>query len=160
MAEVMDRELGWEDEIVNDGPSYELFPECDCNFKVVGFKRERHNGSAKLPACSKAALTIEIESDDGTLHSRVNHNLFLHTKTEGLLCSFFIRIGQKKHGEPLRMDWSKVYNENTGEGASGRCHVIVNHYTNDKGEERTNNQISRFLEPVEPAKKAFTPGSF
>ena len=36
----------------------------------------------------------------------MKHNLFLHSSTEGMLSAFFGAIGQKKHGEPLRMNWN------------------------------------------------------
>lgn len=139
MTDINERELGWDDEIEKES-EYVLLPEGDYNFVVDSFTRGRHNGSAKLPACNKAELEITV--DDGKGHKgTIFHNLFLHTKTEGMLSAFFISIGQKKHGEPLRMNWNKVI------GARGRCKVAINKWTNDKGEERTNNKIQRFYEP-------------
>lgn len=134
-----ERELGWDDEITKDD-DFALLPEGDYNFTVVKFNRGRHNGSAKLPACNKAE--IELKVDDGKGHTgTVYHNLFLHTKTEGMLSAFFIAIGQKKHGEPLRMNWNAVT------CAKGRCKVIIDKWTNDKGEEYQSNKVRRFYEP-------------
>ena len=101
--------------------------------------RAFHNGSEKLPKCPKAELEIELTGPEGT--TRVNHNLFLHQKTEGLLSAFFISIGLKKHGEPLAMNWNAV------PGAHGRCKVKIREWTNDKGEVKQSNQIERFLDP-------------
>lgn len=141
-----DRELGWDDEIVNDGPVNILLPEGDYNFTVAKFERARFQGSTNLPACNQAKLEITIHSPehgDVTVH----HNLFLHTKTEGFLSNFFTGIGQKKTGEPLRMNWQAVT------GAKGRCQLEHNKYTRD-GEERVNNQIKTFYPYEEYLKHA------
>ena len=155
MSEYIDRELGWDDEIERDS-EFVLVPAGDYNFEILKFERERHPGSAKLPACNKAVLTVRISNDKD--ESVVIHNLFLHTKCEGILCAFFTAIGARKHGERLKMDWGSVI------GAKGRCKVEINHYTNDKGEERENNRITKFYEPdPEPTVDAstnFNEGSF
>ena len=85
-----ERELSWDDSIENDGPEYSLLPEGEYSFQVVGLERKRYNGGAKLPACPMAELKIQINGPDNT-QALVNHRLYLHTRTEGLLCSFFSR---------------------------------------------------------------------
>ena len=102
----MDRELEWNDVIEKDGNEYVLLTEGDYDFTVESFDRGHHNGSDKLPPCNKAMLKLRVESEQGTAY--INHNLFLHTITEGMLSAFFASIGQKRKGEPLRMDWGKV----------------------------------------------------
>lgn len=147
------RELGWDDEISNEsGVEYILLPPGDYDFTVVDFERARHEGSVKLPPCNKAILTLSIKTNEG--EATIKHNLFLHQKTEGILCAFFRAIGQKKHGEPLRMDWSKV------RGATGRCQIYVDEYLNQNKEKRQSNKIKKFYEKEASAPKAYTPGSF
>ncbi len=147
------RELGWDDEISNEGGGeYILLAPGDYDFTVADFERARHEGSAKLPACNKAVLTLSIKTDEG--EATIKHSLFLHQKTEGLLCAFFCAIGQKKHGEPLRMDWYKV------RGATGKCKIGVREYTDRNGEKRQSNEIKKFYDKEAPAPRAFTPGSF
>lgn len=154
-----EREFGWDDEIVNES-EFTLLPEGDYNFEVTKFERGRHAGSAKLPPCNKAELTVKITSDDGKQSTTLQHNLFLHTKCEGLLSEFFISIGQKKHGEPLRMNWPAVI------GAKGRCTVYIDKYTKKDGSAGESNKIKRFLEPAEQSagtvapSRQFVPGSF
>lgn len=156
MENTIDRELGWDDEIENDGEGFVLLPEGDYRFRVLSFERARHPGSAKLPPCNKAELKIQLESLQGK--STITHNLFLHTKTEGLLCAFFTAIGQRKHGEKLRMNWNSVV------GSTGRCKVSIYTYTGKDGNEHKVNQIDRFYEPesgTTPVKPAnYTPGNF
>ncbi|HBV97748.1 MAG: phage protein [Peptococcaceae bacterium BICA1-7] len=146
-----DRELGWDDPIENDGPDFETLPEGDYDFEVVGFERGRHPGSEKLPPCNKATLSIKIKGAAG--QTTIKHNLFLHTKTEGLLCAFFMGIGQRKHGEKLTMNWGRVV------GSTGRCKIGVRKWTKENGEEVTGNEIKKFYDPAE-SKPSFEKGKF
>lgn len=143
-----ERELGWEDEISKES-EFVLLPEGDYDFTVVNFSRGRFAGSAKLPACNKAELKIEVRDNKGN-KATINHDLYLHTKTEGLLSAFFIAIGQKKHGEPLKMNWNAVV------GAQGRCKVVIDTWTGNDGSQRQNNKISKFYEPQQPATQQTT----
>jgi len=156
MAEEVGRELGWEDPIENDGPDFTILPEGDYDFEVLSFERGRHTGSDKLPACNKAVLKIKLTGPEGT--TTLDHNLFLHTKTEGILCAFFNSIGQRKHGEKMTMNWGKVV------GAKGRCKVVIDTWIGNKdGREMKNNKIQKFYdyEPSAPtAPPTFTPGAF
>ena len=96
------RELDWNDTIEKDSSDFITLPEGDYDFMVESFDRARHNGSDNLPPCNKAILKIRIDDPAGTVI--VTHNLFLHTKVEGLISAFFSSIGQKKKGEQLRMN--------------------------------------------------------
>lgn len=141
-----EREFQWDDTITKDVADFVLLPEGDYNFMVESFERGRHPGSDKLPACNKAILTIRIDAPEGT--ARITHNLFLHSKTEGLLSAFFSGIGQKKKGEPLKMNWAQV------PGSTGKCKIGIHSYLKD-GEERKNNEIKKFYPKEEgPAFKA------
>ena len=159
-----ERELNWDDEIVKDS-DFVLLPEGDYNFRVTAFERGRHSGSEKLPPCNKAIVTLEIDSPQGKAY--IKHNLFLHSRCEGLLSNFFTGIGQKKHGEPLKMNWSAVI------GSTGRCKVGIRHWKNSNlGEDMQSNEIKKFYEPTvsnatqnAPAASSapsgvYTPGTF
>lgn len=137
-----ERELGWDDEIEKDGSNFVLLPDGDYNFTVTKFERGRFAGSDKMPPCNQAKLELTVHSPE---HGDVVifHNLFLHTKTEGLLSNFFAGIGQKKKGEKLRMNWNAVI------GSRGKCNIKINKYLS-KGEERANNQVQKFY-PYEEA---------
>lgn len=139
-----ERSLDWNDTIENDS-SFVLLPAGDYDFTVTKFERARHQPgpNSKLPPCNKAVLTLEVT--DGQQRTSVTHNLFLHSRCEGMLCEFFTAIGQRKHGEPLRMDWSKVL------GAHGRCKVGVRDWIGRDGQTMQSNEIKRFYEPSAPA---------
>ena len=149
-----ERELNWDDEISKES-EFTLLPEGDYKFTVVGFNRGRHNGSAKLPACNKAELELKVDDGKGNTDT-ILHNLFLHTKTEGMISAFLIAIGQKKHGEPTRPNWNAMV------GAQGRCKVGIHEWVNDKGETMKSNQIKKFYDHEAPAGSApkFQAGKF
>lgn len=145
-----DRELDWDEQIQNDGPEYKMLPEGDYQFEVTKFERGRFDGSAKMGPCKMAILTLYI--DGGAKgETTITHRLYLHTKCEGLLCAFFESIGQRKHGEPLRMNWERVI------GSHGLAKVEIHQYTKNAGGEGECNQIKRFLPP--PDETASTPAT-
>lgn len=143
----MERELGWDDEIEKSSGDFTLLPEGDYNFIVEKFERGRHQGSANLPPCNMAILTLKV---DGGEHGEaaIIHRLFLHSKTEGFLSNFFEAIGQKKEGERVKMNWGVVPR------AQGRCKLEINNYKNNEGKERQNNQVKTFLPYEEYLKHA------
>ena len=148
------REFGWNDAIEKDS-DFHVVAAGDYDFEVTGFERGRHSPgpNGKLPACNKAILTIRVFSPED--ETTLPHNLFLHTKTEGMLCAFFTAIGQRKKGERITMDWNRVV------GSRGRCKVGVRSWTGDDGTPRVTNEIKRFYEPAEDAgQRAYEPGRF
>ena len=146
MANNMERAFDWGDTIENDS-TWVLLPEGTYHYTVTGLERQRHNGSAKLPTCWKAVLTLSITGAEGT--TTVNHNLFLHSKCEGLLCSFFTSIGDRQHGQPLKMDWDHVV------GKGGICKVGIREWIDKEGASRQNNEVKEFLPPqTAPAQNA------
>ena len=145
-TERKDRELDWEDDIQESGQEYTLLPNGDYPFDVIKFERGRFDGSAKLPPCKMAILTLRVDGGDlGDV--TIKHNLFLHTKCEGLLCSFFTGIGLQKPGETIAMPWSKVV------GAHGRASVEIHEWKKRDGTDGYSNRVLRFLAP--PDEKAY-----
>ncbi|MFA6619407.1 MAG: DUF669 domain-containing protein [Candidatus Neomarinimicrobiota bacterium] len=147
------RELAWDDTIEREGGDFILLPAGDYEFTVETFERARHAGSEKLPPCNKAVVTLIINAPEGKV--KLENNLFLHTTTEGLLSAFFGSIGQKKHGERLQMNWSKV------PGSTGKCKVGIRNWTGKDGVERQSNEILRFYPREEQqGPKGYTAGRF
>ena len=131
--------LDWDDAIESDGQEYVLLEEGDYNFQVVDFERGRFPGSAKIPPCNKAALTLQVRTAEGKI-ATIKTDLILHRNLEWRLSAFFRCIGQKKHGERLVMNWNKV------QGSSGRAHFKPRTYTTRDGEERQTNDVDRFYD--------------
>ena len=122
-----DREYDWNDTIQKDA-EFTLLPEGLYTFTVKRYERGRHTPNpqnpGKLPACNKATVYIQIVANEG--ETELRHNLFLHSSTEGMLSAFFGAIGQKRKGEPLRMDWNAIV------GKTGVCKVGVREYNGNK----------------------------
>ena len=88
--------LDWNDSIETDGQEFVLLPEGDYNFVVTNFERGRFPGGQKVPACNKATITVQIQTNDGI--AMVKFDLLLYRSLEWRISSFFRCIGQKKHG--------------------------------------------------------------
>lgn len=131
-------EMGWNDVLENDGQEFVLLPEGEYNFTVTNFERGRFTGGAKIPACNKATITVQVTTDDGL--AVVKFDLFLYRTVEWRLSAFFRCIGQKKSGEKVVMDWNKVI------GANGRAYFKQRTYINSNGEERTVNDLANFID--------------
>ncbi len=142
-----ERVLGWDDQISNDEQGeFEVAVPGEYAFEVVNLVRGRHSAKSggKIPDCPKAEVTLRIYTQDGDKVD-FKHNLYLHSRCEGMLCNFFRAIGQRKHGEPLRPNWANVI------GSSGRCKVGVRDWKTDAGEARKSNEVKKFLDPSDPA---------
>ena len=136
------RIMDWNDTISSDAKEFVTLPEGDYYFTVTGFERARFPGSAKLPACNKASLSLDIDNDRGIATARVD--LILYRTLEWKIASFFSSIGQKKQGETVSMNWDKVV------GARGRAHIKPRKYTSRYGDEREANSVEYFIPCDDP----------
>lgn len=164
MAENIERELDWDD-VISKESEFVLLPEGEYDFVVESVERGRYNGGDKLPPCNMAIINLRVKCLDGTT-AKIQNRLFLHSKCEGLLSEFFISIGLKREGEPLKMNWNAV------PGASGKCKISIRNWVGKNGETRRSNEVKRFLKPsapaapvtpassAAPAAKPFIPGNF
>lgn len=119
------------------GADFVLLPIGEYPFRVTAFERGQFPGGPKTPACKKAILTLEC--DGGPLgKANVKADLILHTNFEWELCQFFLSIGDRKHGEPLAMNWRSVV------GKRGR--VKIKHKPG-KNEGVIFLTVDRFLDP-------------
>lgn len=120
----IEREFGWEDEIVNDGQEFIDIPDGDYDFLVETVDRGRFNGSAKMPACNQANITLVVEVP-GIGPASIKTSLMLHSKVEWKLSEFFASIGLKQKDQPLRMRWNI-------QGAKGKCKIGHREYQGNR----------------------------
>ena len=138
MAENYNGIMDWGDTIENDGKDYIVLPEGDYTFTVRSFERGRFPGGPKLPACPKAVILMDVDSEQGQAEAKVD--LILYRSLEWKLAAFFRCIGQKKHGEPLVMNWDRVT------GSRGRAHFKPRPFTGKNGNEMQANDVERFYD--------------
>lgn len=130
--------MSWDDVIEKENNDYVLLPEGDYVFKVVNFERAVFPGSDKIPTCNKAVITVKVNTNAG--EAVCKFDLILYRTLEWKLYSFFRCIGQKKHGEQLRMDWTKVI------GSLGMVHFKPREYKTSTGENRAVNEAEKFID--------------
>ena len=143
MSEYMNEngyELSWDAEIEKEGADFVTAEPGDYNFTVINFERARHAGSAKIPPCNKAILSVRIDVPNAAGECIVKHNLYLHSKSEWRLCEFFTAIGQRQKGQRVSMNWNAV------PGAKGRCKVSKRSYEKE-GKTYWTNDIDKFYAP-------------
>lgn len=150
MNEEIGREIGWDDQIENEGQEYDPLPEGIYEFTVASMDRGRFAGSAKMAACNMANIDLLIKDADGN-DRHMFDSLYLNSKAEWKLSQFFLCIGQKKKGEPLKPNW------NTVPGSTGKLELYIDEYKDKEGKTRKNNKVSKYL-PYEP--KQFKAGTF
>lgn len=155
--ENMNQYLDWDDVIENDS-AFVLLPEGDYEFTVASFNRGEFSpkrADSKVPACKCAELTLNITDPSTGAVATLEDRLFMLKKFEWKLCQFFTSIGQRKHGEQLKMNWATV------PGSKGRIRIKVDKYTDKDGQQRNKNIIDMYLEPAAPqAKPSWTAGRF
>lgn len=115
--------LSWDGVITDDAQTFITLAPGEYEFTVTNFERAYFDGSEKLPPCPEAVLTLKIETSEGV--ANVRDRLKLVSKLQWLLSSFFTSIGQKKRGEPLKMDWTKVV------GSKGIVRIKNREYNNN-----------------------------
>lgn len=130
--------MDWNDSIENDGQEFVILPEGDYNFTITNLERGHFPGSAKMSACNKASLTLQVETEDGI--ATVFTDLILNRLVEWRVSAFFRCIGRKKHGERLIMDWNNII------GSKGRAHFRPRTYIAKDGTERQVNDVTRFYD--------------
>lgn len=130
-------EIGWGDQIVAEGGEFLLLDEGDYDFTVTAFERGRFPGSAKIPACNKAVLTLTVQTPNGEANTK--YDLILWSSLEWKISEFFRAIGQKKSGEAFVPRWNEVV------GSKGRAHFKPRKYLKN-GEERQVNDVSKFYD--------------
>lgn len=132
------RTLEWDDTLDPNAGDFVMLEPGEYDFNVVKYEKLRYAGGAKLPACWQAKVEIVVDG-----RATIQHNLFLHSKTEGLLCQFFKAIGARMSGDRLQMDWNRIA------GATGRCVIEHRTWKGKDGDERTDQQIKKFIMPDE-----------
>ena len=136
-----DYALEWDGVLESDGSEITVLPEGDYEFEVKNVTRGSFPGSAKMCACNKVTLTLEIKSEQGDAY--VYDDLILHKVMEWKLSQFFLSIGLKKKGEKITMDWSKVL------GAKGLAKIGVKEYTDKQDNLRTVNRVEKYIDDDE-----------
>lgn len=137
--------LNWGEGFTAQENEYVLLDEGVYNFTISKMEKKVYDGnSSKIPnGCPYAELTIQVESSKGT--ANIRERLYLMKSMQWKLTQFFAGIGQPVvTGQVFNPNWETVV------GSKGKAEINQHHYTNQNGDDRTNNQIARYLKPQDP----------
>lgn len=132
----------WDSTIEKDGGDFKLLPEGVWPFTIKSVEKSYYNGGKSIPPCPKANLTLRV--GHGADMSDVTDGMLLDDSLEWKLCQFFLGIGARKHGEPLRMNWDESFLV----GKTGWVEIEHREYEKD-GETRQANQVAKYLDPAD-----------
>jgi hypothetical protein len=145
MANTDNYAMGWDDAVSNDEAGFITLPEGEYDFTVKSFERGSFPGSAKMAPSPKASLQLQIEAPEGT--AVVFTDLILNSMLEWKISSFFRSVGLKKKGEPFKPQWDKLV------GLTGRAYIKTRTYITKDGNERTANEVDRYIDKPAVATK-------
>jgi hypothetical protein len=137
MAEGFARD--WDDQVDTPSESTGEFVMLDpgiYEYEVVKFEREKHKGSAKLPAGINVAVMHCFVAGVTTIKSR----FYMYSSCDGLNAAFFTSCGLRKHGDPLVFRWKDSV------GKTGLCKVAVRDGTGQYAGKQYN-EIKAFMPP-------------
>jgi hypothetical protein len=144
------REYGWDERIEGKGAddgSFTIFPDGIYPFTVIDFERSRYEGSEKLPACNMAIVKMQFEGGPQLGKTTVQHRIFLHTKTKGLIAQFFRGLNLRKHDDDIALgDFSRI------KGCRGFARLGKRTFDGKEYQD-----IKRFIEPEEWPQQAPQP---
>ena len=127
----------WDSTIEHDGADFKLLRPGIYPFTIKRMERGYYNGGASIPPCPRAEVTLRVGV--GVESVDVVERIMLDDSLEWKLCQFFLAIGDRKHGEALKMNWDAV------EGKSGW--VEIENVEGTKDPDKLFNQVKRFLDP-------------
>lgn len=132
--------LGWDDEITVESKEFSPIPEGDYAFEVISVERGQFNGSAKMPACPEAIVTVRLTVGTGT--RQLIERIKLVKSLDWIIDQFFKSVGLRDEAAgaetPLLMQWARTV------GLTGACHVSAEEYNG-----KTYNHVARWYKPSE-----------
>lgn len=137
--------LNWGEGFIAQENEFVLLDEGVYAFTVTKMDKKVYSGnSTKIPnGCPYAELNIQVQSQKGT--ANIRERLYLLKSMQWKLTQFFAGIGQPVvTGQAFNPNWNAVV------GSTGRAEIAQHSYTNQNGDNRTNNQIQRYLKPTDP----------
>lgn len=131
--------LDWDDEWDWEEPDFTLLPPGDYDFEVTGFEEGEYGGSAKVPACKKAVVTMRITGSEGA--TTVIENFLLFKTLKWKMQEFLVSVGVIEQGGKVS---PRLFSPDLI-GREGRCKIYVDKYIGSDGKEHENNKIKKYF---------------
>lgn len=136
----MEENLSWDVWIDTDDEGFTLLEEGDYDFTVNEINK-------RVSSNQRNMLEVTLTVTDGEASTTVKDYLVITQKALWKVASFLRAIGLKKHGQGVSLS---VIDKALGK--TGRCHLIVDEYTNNDGKTYKNNKIGSYYDLVENSK--------
>lgn len=137
--------LSWDSGFIAEESEFVVLDPGVCKFTVKNFERKIYDGkSEKIPNGTPYA-EIEMEFVGTKGKTTVKERLYLLKRMQWKLTEFFAAIGQNPTiGQAFMPNWNAVI------GSFGYAELEINRYKDNSGNDRSNNQIKKFLNPNAP----------
>lgn len=143
MADYTDKgeAFDWDTDEVSDEGGFTLLPAGTYAFEVLKIDRERFEGSDKMAACPRAAITLNILTDTGWVS--IIDKLMLNTKMSWRIAKFFEGLGYTKNPETGKVParW------NEAPGKQGWVKLKVRKFKRKDGSDGEMNEVDAYLAP-------------
>ncbi len=138
----MGEALDWEGEVSDEG-GFVLLPAGSYPFEVIKIEKERYEGGDKVAACPRAAVTLNILTENGWVP--FTDRLLLNTKMAWRIAKFFESLGYVKNPETgkVPMRWNEI------EGKQGWLKLKVRKFVKKDGSDGEGNDVEAYLKPEE-----------
>lgn len=141
MSDVSEK-LNWDHAFTADDEgeqsAFVIVPEGNYVVKVVKAEKGSFQGSAKMAACPKMTLTLQITTDEG--NSVFKTTLFLSANQKWKILAAFVSLGLRNHGDNGALPWDKLL------GAVGYARIGVRKYMSQDNVERETNELIKWLD--------------
>jgi len=133
--------LDWDSEVSNDG-GFEIIKPGIYTFRVKNLERERFDGSAKIPSCPRAKLTLEIMTNNG--EKTVVDRLLLSSNLQWKIFNFFESLGfETEQNGKRKTPWNEII------GKEGCLELGIREYTDKDGNKRESNEVKKYIDQEE-----------
>lgn len=128
---------------LDEGPRFRTLEPGYYPFTVQKLERTRYDGSAKIPPCPMAKVTLRVQDADGT-EALTSCRLFLVQSMMWKVTRFMAAVGQGKdaNGKTV-INWGDV------EGRNGWLRLSKRSYRTSDGQEHEANNVDEFCLPDE-----------
>jgi hypothetical protein len=130
----------WDSPIDEEGAAGSILPKGEYLFAVKSMTKGVSKGE-KTTGAPQAKLVLQIYAKEDTGFEKpigiAFDRLTLHSSTWGMVCQFFVAIGERKHGQTIEARWDMV------PSAQGR--VILEPHNFDG---KDSMQVKQYLDPI------------
>ncbi len=128
---------------LDEGPRFRTLEPGYYPFTVQKLERTRYDGSAKIPSCPMAKVTLRVQDADGT-EALTSCRLFLVQSMMWKVTRFMAAVGHGKDANgKIVINWADV------EGRNGWLRLSRRSYRTSDGQEREANDVDEFCLPDE-----------